>query len=131
MTLLHPLGAMLAVGCVALLVSWPLQAALLLLGAKCAGIAGRSYVRCLGVTAIALVAAVPVALVLFRLHWVGSLAAHLTGFMAMAIAGCGLFRTTFGKALLAALIASAIAVGIGLIWAALAGLVMGVLLVLG
>jgi hypothetical protein len=53
------------------------------------------------------------------------------GFMVTAAAGCGLFRTTFGKALLAAVIAWALSLGLGLIWAALAGLVMGVLLVLG
>lgn len=46
-------------------------------------------------------------------------------------AGCGLIPATFGQALLAAVIAWALALGLALIWAALAGLAVGVLLARG
>ena len=120
------LGALLGGGLFALVVLWLLQSALLLLGAKIAGIAGRSYARCLGVTAIALVATVPAALLLSALPLAGGVVSLLAGFIVTAAVGCGIFRATFGKALLAAVIAWAITAGIGII---LGALVIGALMV--
>jgi len=53
------------------------------------------------------------------------------GFLLTTAAGCGLIPATFGQALLAAVIAWALALGLALIWAALAGLAVGVLLARG
>ncbi|MCX7008151.1 MAG: hypothetical protein NTY53_13045 [Kiritimatiellaeota bacterium] len=122
------LGAFLVIGPLVLVFTWLTQAALLLLGAKLAGIEGRSFARCLGVTAIALVATLPAALLLSALPLVGGLVGTLAGFIVMAAAGCGIFRTTFVKALLAAVIAWLIVLGVGVI---LGALVMGALLVVG
>lgn len=121
-------GLGLMIGALLLALIWLAQAALLLLGAKLAGIAGRSFARCLGITAIALVATVPAALLLASLPVVGGLIAAFAGFIVTAAAGCGLFRTSFGRALLAAVLAWVILLGAGLVVGAFA---MGALLLVG
>ena len=126
MTLLT-LGAVLVGGFFALIAVWLLQSVLLLLGTKLTGIEGRSYARCLGVTAIALVATVPAALLLSALPLVGGLVAGFAGFIVTAAAGCGIFRTGFGKALFAAVIAWLLAVSIGIVLGALTFFVLGFL----
>jgi hypothetical protein len=102
-----------------------LQAFFLLLGARIAGIEGRSFWRAMGTTILGGVAATVFTAMLSVIPAVGTVLGFVGGFFASALIMMPIFRTTYGKALgatvLAWVLGSVIIGGIVLIVIVVAG----------
>ncbi len=107
-SLLAPLGVGIAAAVVLILLALPLivlvHAAFLLLGATIAGIEGRSYGRSLIVVLLGLIPGFIAGIVLGWVPMIGWLLSFAAGFLITAAIMVPIFKTTFGKGLVAALL---------------------------
>jgi hypothetical protein len=85
---------------VAILVGVPIAAGILLLCARVAGIQNRTFGKALATTVIAVLASYVLAVVIGLVPGVtGTVLGYVAGFLASVLITMGIFRTTFGRAL--------------------------------
>ena len=97
-------GMFIAACLVVLPIAIVIQAAFLLLGAKIVDIEGRSFGKAFAVALLSLIPGIILAIIVNFIPGLGLLLSYVAGFVITAALIVAVFRTSFGKALLASLL---------------------------